>query len=1272
MKKRTLVFVSLTILFSLVLLNLHVMAKTQPNFKMEKDGSILLPSQRTKTHAASSFTQAPLRSPDWKAFFDANGNWTVLIDKATLTPHRAFGKPVNINNFDNITDDNVQSASMQFLRDNSKILNINPDNLILTKSKKVNKLWYVGYKQVYQGIEVLLSEVELRIRDDGKVIAFGVEYYNNINVSITPTVPLATAMTNAYSGLKFDSKKDVTQSEGKMFILPVKNNGKVRFSLVYDIKVETSEPLGKYNSFVDAHSGIVIWRLNKVQDVNTTVNVKGWIKEKYSYDSAKLRPFPHQYFNIGTERNESNENGEWSKDISSQKSIIARMQGEWAKVQYSLDFNQSTRDSAYFDASLHPGDNFQLIWNDNNSENYERILFYHTNYIHDYLKNLDPLFTGMDLQINVTIIPDGQSPNAMSDGQDIMFISTDLPDYKFAETPSILYHEYTHSVNAKLYIANGGSGRLGMVNGACNEATADIGSALMIDDEMIGRGAFAEDRNKNIRNLENINIYPDSIEGESHHDSQILSGAFWDFRKTTSREIAEQISHFSKYGTPDDPDDGISFNEWFLEAILTDDNIGTGDNDPSNGTPHLTELVTAFNEHQIGTDLLMAMSYNHTAISDTKNVVDPYIVEFNLKSEPNILNSHPDSVFVVYSTDSFKNLNKVSAIKMLSDSNKYRAEIPAMQNGTIVKYYIQAKESVSGRTFKFTGAYPDFEPYQFLVGYETLYLEEFEIDNNWTVVDQSDNATKGKWERAVPKEESEYSPNADKVLQPGEDHSINGTRCFVTGAQVSVDGPIQNIYDIISALENMPNGTTTLTSKIYDLSKVDKPLIRYYKYFSNELWLSSDPDNESIFIFSISSNGGSSWTQIDTMINSTWSWYKSLVNIENYIQITNRMRFKFTVKPQTNIQGIPYAITEALVDDFEILYPGNVAPPTVAADFAGTPTTGVAPLSVQFSDSSKGNVATRWWDFGDGTNSSEPNPEHVYNNKGKYNVSLTVSDGTNYDTKTKNEFINVSSLKAEFTVDKVAGIKPLVVQFTDKSVSISELEWSWDFGDGETSTEQNPTHTYNDEGIYSVRLLIKHLNDSSEINKEDLISVYEAFGASFTTDKTTGVIPLTINFTDNSFGSPTTWSWDFGDGTTSTEQNPSHIYTVQGIYNVSLTVSDGNQQSTKTRVDFISAYRNTAVDDESDGLIGLNVYPNPFSTSTAIYYELLSPAHVSLRIYDLMGNVVSSLVDESQADGRRVAVWNGFKNDGTKANTGLYFYRFKAGSKTFTGKLILY
>ncbi|OGU38048.1 MAG: hypothetical protein A2X61_16995 [Ignavibacteria bacterium GWB2_35_12] len=1261
MKKRTAFVLGLTILFSLVLLNLPVFAKIQSNSVIEKDGSILLPSQKSTTHAVSNFTQAPLRSPEWKAFFNANGKWTVLIDKTTLTPHRAFGKPVQIKNINNITNDNVQSASMQFLRDNSKLLNINPDELKLTKTKKVNKLWYVGYKQAYKGIEVLLSEVELRIREDGKVIAFGVEYYNNINVNITPTIPLATAMSNASEGLKFDSKRDVTQSEGRMFILPVKNNGKVKFSLVYDINVETRQPIGKFSSFVDAHSGYVIWRLNKIHDVNTTVNTKGYIKEKYSYDTAKQMPFPHQYFNIGTERNESDKNGSWTKDISSQKSIIAKMEGPWAKVQYILFPIQTSSDSAYFEGSLIPGSNFVLNWNDNYSTLQERMLFYHTNYIHDYLKNLDSAFDGMDFQVILTIIPDFYYFNAGSDGRDITFYGTDSPPNHFAESPSILYHEYTHSVNAQLYLQFGGTPPLGMVNGSTHEATADLGAAFMYDDHIIGKGAYEGDTNQNVRDIDNNNIYPDSIDGEPHHDGMILSGAFWDFRKLTSREIAEKVSHFSKYGTPDDPDVGIAFSEWFIEAILTDDNFGTGDNDPSNGTPHLMELVTAFNEHQIGTDLLLAFSYAHTPLPDTKNIVDPYIVECNLNSEPNILNSHPDSVYVIYTTNNFESMNMVPAIQEPTDQNKYKAEIPALPNGTSVKYYIQAKESVSGRTLKFTGAYPDFEPYQFLVGYETLYLEDFELENNWTVDNQGNSSPNGKWERDVP-QEVEYNWNASIwVLQPGEDHTPGGTRCYVTG-HLAIPG------DIFSY---MPDGTTTLISGLYDLSEVNNSVIRFYHYFTCKSYWSESPGNESKLIFEVSSNGGTSWVSVDTITQSTWEWKKSQYDISDYLNTTDRMRFRFIVKTFNNELGFLAYLTEGLIDDFEILVPGDIAPPTIIADFAGTPTTGVAPLSVHFSDSSKGAVSTWWWDFGDGINSTEKNPIHQYTTKGSYNVSLTISDGVNQDTKWKNNYITVIPMKADFTAKPLEGIMPLEVQFTDKSQG-TVSSWFWDFGEGGTSTEQNPTYTFVDEGSYSVVLVVKHSDDSSEVIKDDYISVYKAFGASFTADTNSGVIPLTVHFTDQSFGNPTSWIWDFGDGGTSTEQNPSHVYTTQGIYNVSLTVSDGTKQSTKTKTDFISAYHSTAVDDESNGLVGLNVYPNPFSSSTAIYYELKSPAYVSLKIYDLMGNLVSSLVDESQSDGGRVSVWNGTKPDGTKANTGMYFYRLQAGSKTFTGKLILY
>jgi PKD repeat protein len=474
-------------------------------------------------------------------------------------------------------------------------------------------------------------------------------------------------------------------------------------------------------------------------------------------------------------------------------------------------------------------------------------------------------------------------------------------------------------------------------------------------------------------------------------------------------------------------------------------------------------------------------------------------------------------------------------------------------------------------------------------------------------------------------------------------------------------------------MRNMPNGQTTLTSRMYDLSLANRPLLKYYQYLTSEFIFVSIPGSESKMILSVSNDNGNTWKTIDTIYESTWDWVKAQVFLEDYIQPTNQMKFRFTVESYELQPGLLLSLTEALIDDFEILYSkSSVAPPALDADFSAEPKSGVAPLNVKFYDSSKGSVTTWWWDFGDGSNSAERNPVHQYISKGSYNVTLTVSDGTNEDTKTRSEFINVSSIKADFTADIDAGLTPLEVQFTDKTVSVSEAEWLWDFGDGsEYSTEQNPKHIYTEEGSYTVILFVKNQDDSSEVIKDDYISVYDVFGASFTADRTSGPIPFRVNFSDESFGEPTSWEWDFGDGSTSTDQTPQHTYNVQGIYNVSLTVSDGTKNSTKTRTNFISAYHQLAVNDES-GLTGISVYPNPFSSSTAIYYELSSPVQVSLKIYDLMGNEIKSVINESQSEGKKVAVWNGTKSDGNKVNTGIYFYRLQAGSKTISGKLILY
>jgi large repetitive protein len=160
---------------------------------------------------------------------------------------------------------------------------------------------------------------------------------------------------------------------------------------------------------------------------------------------------------------------------------------------------------------------------------------------------------------------------------------------------------------------------------------------------------------------------------------------------------------------------------------------------------------------------------------------------------------------------------------------------------------------------------------------------------------------------------------------------------------------------------------------------------------------------------------------------------------------------------------------------------------------------------------------------------------------------------------------------ANFTSNVTNGTGPLSVQFTDTSTN-SPTSWSWDFGDNETSTEQNPTHTYNNEGTYNVSLTVANEIGNNTITQNNYINVVIAPTANFTADTrntvTWGANNVTVQFNDTSTYNPTSWLWDFGDGTNSTEQNPTHTYNI-GNYTVSLTVTNAAGSSTQTKIDYI-------------------------------------------------------------------------------------------------------
>jgi len=254
----------------------------------------------------------------------------------------------------------------------------------------------------------------------------------------------------------------------------------------------------------------------------------------------------------------------------------------------------------------------------------------------------------------------------------------------------------------------------------------------------------------------------------------------------------------------------------------------------------------------------------------------------------------------------------------------------------------------------------------------------------------------------------------------------------------------------------------------------------------------------------------------------------------------------------------------------EVAAPLAAAP---SADFTATPTNGVATLTVDFTNTSTGSYTSTQWDFGDGGTSTKQNPTHRYKTPGVYTVSLTVNGPEGSSTATKQAYITVcASAYAEFEAAPLSGVAPLAVAFTNKSCGAFST-WSWDFGDGSpASTEANPTHTYTAGGVYTVTLTASGSDGTVSKTKTNLITVYNPVGAGFAAQPTSGVAPLEVAFTNTSTGDYTARQWDFGDGATSTDQNPSHVYAAPGVYTVTLTVSGPGGTATETKTGYITAY----------------------------------------------------------------------------------------------------
>lgn len=273
-------------------------------------------------------------------------------------------------------------------------------------------------------------------------------------------------------------------------------------------------------------------------------------------------------------------------------------------------------------------------------------------------------------------------------------------------------------------------------------------------------------------------------------------------------------------------------------------------------------------------------------------------------------------------------------------------------------------------------------------------------------------------------------------------------------------------------------------------------------------------------------------------------------------------------------------------------------------------------LYVSFYDQSTpvGNIDSWYWDFGDGNSSNLQNPVHVYNSFGTYNVCLTI---TTDDSCTS---IFCQDVTIGNTLDCQADFNSFpdstnqgTVYFYDLSYANGNINsWFWEFGDGSTSTEQNPTHVFNELGTYNVCLTITADSNCTSTYCQDVLVGGGSGGDcladfNYFTDSTNQGL---VYFYDLSIpvGNIETWFWDFGDGTGSGEQNPTHTFSQAGTYNVCLTITTFYNPATDSCISITCKAVVVSGGTGGDCQADFTYFADSSNQSTIYFYDLSTAA----------------------------------------------------------------
>ncbi|MFN7117879.1 MAG: PKD domain-containing protein [Saprospiraceae bacterium] len=270
---------------------------------------------------------------------------------------------------------------------------------------------------------------------------------------------------------------------------------------------------------------------------------------------------------------------------------------------------------------------------------------------------------------------------------------------------------------------------------------------------------------------------------------------------------------------------------------------------------------------------------------------------------------------------------------------------------------------------------------------------------------------------------------------------------------------------------------------------------------------------------------------------------------------------------------------------------------------------------VAFRNLSEGGMV-HYWDFGDGTSANSTNPVHTYQTSGRFTVQLITRNTCGSDTITKPVEITGLPPTTVFTSETRQGCTPLTLRFTDQSTNEPET-WEWQFPGGEpaSSTEQHPTVTYAKPGIYSVQLVTSNFFGTDTLYEAFYLQLTEKPSVDFNYTIQQQQITLQLN---DVVQRGWEYVWQFGDGNTSEQPEPTHSYESPGPYEITLIVHNECGADTTRKTVQIGTTRT----QEANWLEELSLYPNPSNGHFMLLLKGAPQQRLHIRTLNALGQAL--------------------------------------------------